>query len=66
MKVANKIKIDDETEANLPEMSQLFLNPLTDTSNNDGIYQSQEYSCGKFNSQLMILINLCYYRFDQH
>ena len=64
MEVANDLSnnIHDESEVGLPEMSQFYLNPLTNnesnifTFNNDGICQAQEYSCGKFSGKLFILI----------
>ena len=50
MEVADYLSanIHDETEENLPEMSQFFLTNNESnifTSNNNGIYQAQEYSC---------------------
>ena len=74
MEVANDLSnnVDDETEVNLPEMSQFFHNPLINnesnmiTSNNYGIYPPQEYSSGKFRKKLISIIHDYDYRFGQH
>ena len=65
MEVANDLSnnIDDESEVNLQEMSQFFLNPLSNNEsnmfnyNNNGFHTTQEYSSGKFSKKLIFIIH---------
>ena len=74
MEVANNLSnnIHDESEVNLQEMSQLFLNPLSNnesnmfTYNNNGFHTTQEYSSGKFSKKLIFIIHHYDYRFDRY
>ena len=65
MEVANALSnnIDDESEVDLLEMSQFFVNPLSNEESGmftsyNGIHLPQEYSSGMFSKKLIFIIHL--------